>query len=123
MIEKGEYVDFEILSNGNLRISLNANGKIELTEMNNLPEERLNDYDKLRELMEFQLCNGWAWVNSEDVSALTDAPILSDDANYNDDGIMEVNGEVWWYPDYQTIDLAKELLETGELIFTKAEED
>ncbi|MGU4702900.1 hypothetical protein K6L09_40235, partial [Burkholderia cepacia] len=36
-----------------------------------------------------------------DVGALTDAPMLSDAIDLQDDGSIVVLGNVWWYPNYQ----------------------
>jgi hypothetical protein len=122
MIEKGRYANFEILSGGDLKITLNKDGKKEFKLLYKESKESMNDYDMLREIVDDFFGNGWTWLAPEQVGALTDAPILSNDAFYNDDGIMEVKGDVWWYPNYAVIDLAKELIDSGELIFTKAEE-
>lgn len=114
------YTNFIILHNGNLKIELTKEGREEIEHYYNCHPE-MNDYDILFELIEHQLCNGWTWLNPEDVGALTDAPILSDGASYNDDGVMIVYGGVWWYPNYQVVDLAKELEKSGYLIFDKGD--
>jgi hypothetical protein len=120
MIEKGEYTNFEIDATGNLVITLTDDGKnFLLSDDVNNPD--LNDYDILRDLIEDQLCNGWTWLNPEDVAALTDSPILSNDAEFDDYGNLIGAVHTWWFPDYQTIDLAEEIFKEGQLIFTKGE--
>ena len=100
MIEKGLYANFEILSDGNLKITLNKNGKRELKILYKESKGSMNDYDMIREITDDFFGNGWTWIEPEQIGALTDAPILSNDAGYNDDGIMEIDGDVWWYPNY-----------------------
>ncbi|MGI9061916.1 MAG: hypothetical protein ACR2H5_25460 [Ktedonobacteraceae bacterium] len=39
--------------------------------------------------------NGWSWVRPEDIGALTDAPILSDDIEYDDHGDVVSVGTVF----------------------------
>jgi len=113
------YTNFNVLPNGNLCIELTDEGKEEIEDLwSNHPE--WNDYDILRELIEHQLCNGWSWLNPEDVGALTEAPILSDGASYDDDGAMEVYGKVWWYPNYMVDELSVVLHDDGKLIFELA---
>jgi len=120
-MSNGNYANFEILPNGNLKISLIPEGKIELTEIQEQYKEQWSDEIMFREIIEHQLCNGWTWVQPEDIGALTEAPILSDDVVYNDDGIVEFIDNVWWYPNYMVESLTEKLQENGYLIFTKVE--
>ena len=71
------------------------------------------------ELFEYQLCNGWNLVQPEQIGALTEAPILSDDIAHDDNGNIENIGTIYWFPDYMIIDFAKQLLEKGETIFVR----
>ena len=48
--------------------------------------------------------HGWSWVRPEDIGALTDAPILSDGIEY-DDQVDVVNvGAIYWYSYYEVSD-------------------
>jgi hypothetical protein len=58
-------------------------------------------------------------INPEDVGALTSAPMLSDDVEYDDTGKPSVRGKVWWYPRYESTNFAEELARTGQVTFTK----
>lgn len=51
---------------------------------------------------------------------LTDAPMLTDDIEYQDNGETKVRGTVWWYPAYEIKAFAQELLRDGRVTFTKA---
>lgn len=114
-------MDFKILPNGNLKITRNRKDKQELREM----LAKTND-DRLlmAELLEF---TGWQpngqlyLISPEDVGALTDSPIITDDMTIEDDGAITVHGEVYWYPNYMVSNFMEELLRDGKTIFTKAE--
>ena len=120
MTDHGNYTDFEILPNGNLKISLTPEGRIELEEISFNLENQYNDYDMFRDLIEHQLCNGWEWLQPEAIGALTDAPILSNDVVCDDNGISNYVNVVWWYPNYMVDDIIEKLYSNGYLIFDKA---
>lgn len=112
---------FEIKPNGNLLISAEAQDKEMLTEM----KERNGDNDLafLTDLLEE---TGWEpngqllAVQPEDLGALTEAPILTNDRTIEDDGTVTVPGKVWWFPDYMVINFADELIDQGFTEFTAA---
>ncbi|WP_321935352.1 hypothetical protein [Paraburkholderia sp. J8-2] len=56
----------------------------------------------------------------EHVGALTQAPMLSDDVEYPDDGDTIARGQVWWYPRYEIEDFSDVLLATGRVAFDRA---
>jgi hypothetical protein len=121
-MSNGNYANFEILPNGNLKISLTNEGKIELTEMQEQYKEKWSDETMLREIIEHQLCNGWDWLSAGQVGALTDSPILSNDVIYNENtDEIESADHCWWYPDYMVTDFVQALLTDGHLIFTKGD--
>jgi hypothetical protein len=62
-----------------------------------------------QDLLEWQLCNGWEFVNPEDIGALTSAPIL-----------RSPNGKLYWFPDYAVTCEIEELLEKNEVRFSVA---
>lgn len=75
------------------------------------------------DLLEAYSCNGsYSLVAPEDIAALTDAPIIASEANYNDEGKIELpeDAKIWWLSDYMVMDEMK-LLKTGKtVIFDKA---
>jgi hypothetical protein len=65
---------------------------------------------------------GWSYVAPEWIGALTDAPILTDDCTYHDNGEHEVCGNIWWFPNYQVEDVIDTLIRDGAVTFTRAED-
>jgi len=61
--------------------------------------------------------NGWSFVRPEDVGALTDAPIISEDVDTDDQGNVRNVGTVYWYPEYDVRDPVAQLLENGYIEF------
>jgi hypothetical protein len=98
-----QYVDFKVLENC-LRISL----IVEVDEIEGLSFE---------DIVEHQICNGWDWIHPEDVGALTDSPILSNSAEYDEDYNLIKIDSVFWYPNYQIHDIVKKLIENGHVDF------
>lgn len=115
-------LNFAVLPSGSLEITCEADDKPELQEM--LDGSWHRDHGFLAELLEF---SGWSpngrlyQVAPEDVAALTDAPILTDDLELTDDGRRLVQGDVWWYPGYQVKSFAEELIASGRTVFVKAD--
>ena len=69
------------------------------------------------DLIEFQLRNGWSMVKPEDIGALTSAPILSDNARYDDQRNFVDASMLYWFPDYAVTCEIEELLVNGEVRF------
>lgn len=65
-------------------------------------------------ILEGMICNGWTYVNPEEIGALTDAPIISNDFKYNnEDDDTKTYFSVCAYMDYQVRSFADDLLENG----------
>ena len=109
----GEYVDIKTDKNSNLVLTLNRKSA------RSIKKELLSkgDNDALYELLEDHLCNGLDWVKPEDIATLTDAPILSDVLEQDDNGKVTSCDYVWWYPDYQIKNPVAELFEHGTITF------
>ncbi len=67
--------------------------------------------------------SGWNHVSPEDIGALTEAPILGDDVNYDDHGNLEGTGNIYWYPNYQIRSYFEDLIEEGETFFERAADE
>lgn len=130
-----QYVDFEKLPDGNLKISLTEHPIWDLREDCGWDAETKTSKKILDiwEVLEFQMCNGWDMIAPERIGALTDAPIITDNlCEYSEDdpeyGEEDTFGhpkiksldEVWWYPNYMISDPVGELLERGYVIFTSS---
>jgi len=66
------------------------------------------------------LGNGWDEIVPEKIGALTESPIIGKDVYWDEEGEIDEAGNVYWFPEYMLIDPFKELLEKGEVFFTKA---
>lgn len=68
----------------------------------------------------------FAFINPEDIGALTDAPILCDcdGIDYSDDGERSIlpAAQIYWFPDYMVRDPWQELASRGRIDFIKAGE-
>lgn len=52
---------------------------------------------------------------------MTDAPILSDDIEYDDEGEVVRVGLVYWYPQYDVADLVVQVLASGSVAFERVQ--
>jgi len=52
---------------------------------------------------------------------LTDAPILSDDIEYDDEGEVVRVGTVYWFPQYDVVDPVAQLLTSGYVEFERVQ--
>ena len=109
---------FSIDANGNLKISLTDAGREEVKDKTEC--HLWYGDDLFLELCEGPLCNGWQLIPPEDIGALTDSLIFSDDVQHDDDGKITDVGAHYWFPDYQIRSPAQDLAEYGFVIFTKA---
>jgi hypothetical protein len=113
---------FTITDAGNLLISTEAGDAEMLADLYSKNGE--DDLAFMADLLEE---TGWQpngqlmAVNPEDIGALTEAPILTDDRTIEDDGSTTVHGKVWWYPNYMVKNFATEMINTGKTEFTSAE--
>ena len=59
-----------------------------------MPDRQIDADNKHSEVIEWQLTNGWSWVHPEDVGSLTETPILTEDIDNDDQGIVRSLGTV-----------------------------
>lgn len=107
----------EITQNGNLKIVMEESDR----------EYLEGDYDDRSCHAMDELRGEYMFIEPEMIGALTDAPILAtwDDIYIPPDNSpprmsVKASGGVWWYPGYQILCPWEQLLENGEVIFTKA---
>jgi len=112
----GKYVELDKQVNGDLRITLLPEAREDVQEISS--SQQLSADAKLAETIEWHLGEGWSFVNPEDIGALTEAPILSEDVDYDNRGQAKV-GVVFWYPEYEVKDPVEQLLENGFVDFTQ----
>lgn len=115
-------MEFNKTGRGNLEIVAEDGDKEALQDL--LDKCTHKDHGFLADLLEY---TGWSGnghlyqVQPEWIGALTDAPILTDDMIFGDDG-SEVVGNVWWFPNYQVESFAETLIRDGRVVFTPAPE-
>ena len=112
---------YTVTQNGNLEITCEGSEKEDLQDI--LDSTSHKDHGFLAEMLEYA---GWSTngklypVAPEWIGALTDAPIVSDEVIYLDNGDHEVPGKVWWFPNYMVESFAETLIGTGRVLFAKA---
>lgn len=115
----GKYTEFDKQANGNLRITLLEEARDDVQEI--AASQELDADNKLAQVIEWQLSNGWSMLRPEDVGALTDAPILSEDVDTDAQGKVRSVGTVYWYPSYDVRDPVAQLLQNGYVDFACGE--
>ena len=99
-----------------MRIVLLQEAKDDVQE---IASQEVDADSKLSETIEWQLCNGWSLVRPEEIGALTDAPILSEEIEHDDQGNVLKVGMVYWYPQCEVLDPVEQLLENGYIEFVR----
>ena len=113
----GKYVELDKQVNGDLRITLLPEAREDVQEI--AASEQSSADAKLAEIIEWHLGEGWSFVPPEDIGALTEAPILSDDIDLDEQGKVQHVGVVYWFPGYEVKDPIAQLLEDGYVDFTQ----
>lgn len=105
------YVELEKTPNGNLKLSLTESGRERLAEIGDNPG------DILRDLLEHHFCNGWRHLRPEEIGALTDGTLLTDDWEEKDNGELIHVGRVYWDANYQVEDAIEKMEKDGFVIW------
>jgi len=115
-MDNGNDFSFEITPNGNLKFKV-------LTEDG---REILQDKNFVWSVSDMLDHEGWSGndmlyeVSPSDIGALTDAPIVTDAVERDDEGDVISVGNVWWFPSYAVDSWEEILYNTGEVIFSKS---
>lgn len=109
-------MEIRILENGNLKISATSE---ELDDLN------VGEYGRetvpLAALLEPLWTNGQYYVfDADQLGHMTEAPLIAEDADCDDDGNWTLHGRVWWFPNYCVENCMDTLREKGEVIFDHA---
>ena len=113
------YTTFDINNSGNLEITLTKEGREFLTEQ--WKKENDDDIQIFTDLIEYQLCNGFHFVNPEDIGALTSSLLIADgiiDEETTPEQAQETN--VWYYNYYAIHSYLHDLKEQGYVIWNHA---
>ena len=127
----GHYTNLKLLPNG-LQINLTREGRSYLKSELDAPDPdskfRVWKRDQkliLWRLLEDFIGNGYLEIALEkhygQLGALTDAPIILWDAQFDDDYNLIDAGRVFWFPEYMTHSELDELLDHWKVVFTEAE--
>jgi len=117
-------MNHKILANGNLLITASGAERSCLAAA-----YRDRDYYQAEMLVSEAFHEILVFIRPENIGALTDAPILTDDADYSDEAMLAggpvpaEGANVWWFPDYAVCDPWEELKNRGRVVFTKAESE
>lgn len=109
-------------ANGNVTFRLEGDDGEQLKSFQ-AQVQKNRDHDVLSSMLDYFGFMGNAQyipILPEDIGALTDAPMFTDELQLQDDGSRDVVGAVWWYPAYETRDFGEELLTAGQVTFTLA---
>ena len=112
----GKYTEFDKQPDGTLRITLLADQR---ESVEDIAAQEITADNKLAQVIEWQLGNGWSFVRPEDIGALTEAPILTEEIDTDDQGTVLKVGTVYWYPQYDVSDPVAKLLENGSIDFER----
>jgi len=120
-IYHGRYLNLEKLENGNLKITINYDGKIEV-------ETYGIDWDRFSDYFEDIRCNSDYNYFSDLGDAglgMTNSPGITDGYNYDDEGEFtdennEENSDIYFYPNYMIKDFTEELIKNGSVIFNSS---
>lgn len=113
-------MNFETTPNGNGRFTLESDDDRDMLERF-MAQPVHADHGVLAMMLDFFGFSGNGelfQVSPEEVGALTDAPMFTDDVTYNEDGTRVCAGKLWWFPGYELRSFAEELLAKGSVIFT-----
>ena len=113
------------LPNGNLKMQFDTDLDIEDLKSD---IEQKGAFEIEGYILENMMGNGWTYVLPEEVSALTDATIITDDFEYvGEEDDTKKYGKVYWDADYAVKSFVETMLNYGEAIWqgvdVEAEED
>jgi hypothetical protein len=108
-------VEYEILKDGNLKISLDRFGSQYFEEN----ADRLDLHDLLEEMT----ANGWDWLDDNDMEALgwltSCSLVLAQNVLRDGDGDAIDCQDYWYFDDYMIADELEELKQKGFIILQK----
>ena len=111
---EGTYLIADLDGDGDLVWSLTDDGREEIAD---LLASGLDDHRIFFDLAEDFLANGWETIRPEEVGALTDATIISDDCERNDAGDIVKIGRVWWDANYAARSTVGELANGNTVVW------
>lgn len=112
--QRGHYVDFTKLRNGNLKITLNREGRAELRS----GAWESNPRTAFEDLIEPTMSNGWEHIKPEEIGPYSAAMMISDECERDASGGLIKCGYVYSNIDhYKTQSDIERLLRDGYVIW------
>lgn len=113
-------MDIKILHSGSLLLSVEEGEREELRAA----QIGGGELSALCEACEPYSCNGgyqpFDGGAGNPFVGLTDAPCIAESMSLDDDGKHEVQGRLWWFPDYAIVSPVDELVNQGKVEFPAA---
>jgi hypothetical protein len=111
----GNCVEFQVQKNNTLRIVWvgDKDDEDEVAEM-------LNKYGAcktFRDMTEAYWTNGWFVGTADELSQMSESPVVAQDCTHEDDGSITLFGKVWYYNNYMITDWVQEILDNGQVDF------
>jgi len=111
-----------------LKLNILPDGNLQIIADKDAHEEKkkilsMSSINAMIYLMEDHICNGWGLVSPETIGAMTSSPILCDDFIIEDDGTENPQGNIWWFPEYETTNEIEKMFTKEGAIFTKANDN
>ena len=113
-----QYTEFSFNQKGDLQIDLTPDGKDKLEALL-LQHSDWNDDEILLELIDEHLMKGWRVIPPDQIRALRNLLILSNNVQYDDEGNIAHLESAYWHPSDQRGIVSKVLLQHGYVIFEK----
>lgn len=112
------YTEFSFTQQGDLQITLTVEGRKRLESLL-MEHADWNDDEIFIELIDEQLTNGWTIIPPEQIRALRNLLILSNTAQYDEEGNISHIDSAYWRPNAQLGLVSTVLLQRGNVIFEK----
>lgn len=105
-------LEIKIMPNKDLRFTITKG------DLDDLNFAGRSDTDLLSDMLEPCWSNGQYHVFSADqFGHLSEAPLIADSADCDDNGKWTLHGNVWWYPDYAVYNCMEVLRDECEVTF------
>lgn len=123
--QSGKYIEFKILPKGDLKISLTDEGKIEVEkeEESALWNRTIGNFDFVDFFDDIRGNSEWEYTHDlSQYGFFVETPALLHEIEYeydNDEPFINIyeNGDVFYFPFYQSVDFLDELIQNGYVIF------
>lgn len=107
---------FQIEANGNLTLKMESEDGAVIQQFLSIWHD---DHLVLARLLE-ETNSKFQAVTPDQVGALTDAPMLTDEIEYKNEGDgIGIVGTVWWYPQYEHKSFMSELVKNKQVTFAR----